>query len=190
MSEAEFVAWCGPFTRAEWVDGEIIIMAPASFDHVDLNDWLVTIIRMVIEHHRLGVVLSREFFIRLPKQRRRRLPDLLFISTSRTGLLHEQYFDGAPDLLIEVVSPDSEARDWRDKYLEYEKAGVREYWVIDPMSHRVEAYVLVKGRYTPIEEDQGKLSSTAIPGFWLKTDWLWRRPLPPVRRVLRELGVR
>jgi Uma2 family endonuclease len=188
MTEDEFVAWCGPYTRAEWVDGEVIIMAPVSLAHADLFMWLGSILRSFVDDHNLGLVLGPEFFVRFPEQRRRRLPDILFVRQDRRDLLKKQYLDGAPDLIIEVVSPDSESRDWRDKYLEYERAGVREYWVIDPMSQHVEVYSLRKGAYASIPEKDGKLVSKVISGFWLKTEWLWQQPLPRVSNVLKELG--
>ncbi|MGQ9574940.1 MAG: Uma2 family endonuclease [Thermoguttaceae bacterium] len=53
-------------------------------------------------------------------------------------MLRASDLHGAPVLAIEIVSPDSEARDWREKDLEYESGGVREYGVIDPMSRHVE----------------------------------------------------
>jgi Uma2 family endonuclease len=90
---------------------------------------------------------------------------------------------------MEIVSPDSESRDWRDKYIEYERAGVREYWIIDPMSKNVEVYVLRRGRFVLMEERNERITSGVIRGFWLKTEWLWQRPLPSTWDVLRELGV-
>lgn len=190
MTEEEFVAWCGPKTRAEWVDGEVILTAPASFDHVNISDWLVAILRLFVSHRDLGTILSREFFVRFPRQKRRRLPDLLFVSKARQEIIKKQVADGPPDLIIEMVFPDSESRDWRDKYLEYERAGVREYWVIDPMSKQVEAYALTGAGYAQIAEQNGKLISGVLPGFFLKLEWLWQTPLPGELKVLRELGVR
>ena len=70
------------------------------------------------------------------------MPDIWFLTESRRHLLRESHIEGPPDLMIEIVSPDSQSRDWREKYLEYQAAGVREYWMIDPMSRHVEAYTL------------------------------------------------
>ena len=190
MTEQQFLAWMRPTTRAEWVDGDVIVMAPANFGHTDLNDWLTTIVRVFVRHHELGVCLSRDFLVRLAPQRRLRLPDILFVSKARRHLIQRTRLEGAPDLIIEVVSPDSESRDWREKYREYERAGVREYWVIDPMSQHAEVYVLVRGKYRQLVDQEGKLASRVLPGFYLKTDWLWQDPLPAELGVLRELGVR
>jgi Uma2 family endonuclease len=128
--------------------------------------------------------------VRFASLRRRRVPDLLFVSTERMGILKATEVDGAPDLIIEIVSPDSPARDWREKYLEYEAVGVREYWVIDPMSKRVEGYALgADGRYSLIEEKDGVVHSTVMTGFFLKPVWLWQEPLPNPLDILRELSV-
>ena len=189
MSEDEFVEWCGPKTRAEWVDGKVVIMSPDNSGNSDLGGWLLSIVRSFVSRRKLGIVRGPGFFVRLPRQRRRRLPDLLFAGPSRQHMLEEQRFNGAPDLIMEVVSPDSESRDRREKYLEYERAGVREYWIIDPLSQRLEAYALRRGAYVLIPEKDGKIASGVIRGFWLKTEWFWQRSLPAELDVLKELGV-
>lgn len=190
MTEQEFEAWCDPGVKAEWVNGEVILISPENAESVDLGGWLNAVLRLFVEQRDLGRVFGRDFMVRLPRQRRRRVPDLLFLSRSRLDLLRPTFLDGAPDLIIEMVSPDSQTRDRRDKFDEYQKAGIREYWIIDPAGHHIEAYALVNNRFQRIEEVDGKLASTVLPGFYLRPDWLRRPKLPPVARILRELGVR
>jgi Uma2 family endonuclease len=190
MTEEEFVAWCDEDTKAEWVDGKIIVPPPANLQHVDLAGFLNCILRGFATSRSLGAVYGPELQVRFASLRRRRVPDLLFVSTERMNILKYTEVDGAPDLIVEIVSPDSPARDWREKYLEYETAGVREYWVVDPMSRRFEGYVLdAEGRYTLIEEKEGIVHSAVLAGFFLKPAWLWQEPLPNPLEVLRELGV-
>src|SRR5689334_11489142 len=64
----------------------------------------------------------------------------MFISETNRGRIRRTVVEGAPDLIVEIVSPDSQNRDRRDKYLEYGDAGVREYWLIDPLSQTLDAY--------------------------------------------------
>ena len=190
LTEEEFVQWCDEDTRAEWVDGEVIVASPASYRHVDLAGFLVTVMRLLVTHRDLGVALGPELQIRLARHRSRRVPDVLFIAKDRQDIIRPNYIEGAPDLVIEIVSPDSLARDWREKYLEYEAAGVREYWVIDPMSQKVEAYALGEaGHYAQLPEKDGVIGSTVIAGFYLRTAWLWQEPLPNVLEAAREFGV-
>jgi Uma2 family endonuclease len=132
MSEEEFDQWHDELLRGEWVDGRVEFMAPASNQHVQIVVFQIKLLDTFAEQRRLGKAFGSELAVKLPKQRRRRVPDVAFLSASRMELLRPTYVDGAPDLIMEVVSPDSVGRDWRTKYQEYEQAGVREYWIVDP----------------------------------------------------------
>src|SRR5437867_2222804 len=112
MTEEEFVAWCEDKTRAEWVDGEVIVMAPDHTEHNDLNGWLGTVLRIFVEDHDLGQVFISTVHVRLVTQRRRRMPDLIFIAKANLGQIQRTYVEGGPDLALEIVSPDSQSRDW------------------------------------------------------------------------------
>ena len=85
-----------------------------------------------------------------------------------------------------VTSPESVHRDRGEKFLEYETAGVREYWLVDPLRREGVFYQLGEdGRYhpSPIDAD-GWYHSLVLPGFRLRVGWLWQRPLPPVADVV------
>jgi Uma2 family endonuclease len=189
MTEAEFVAWWDEDVNAEWVDGEVVLMPPVSLEQADLFGWLCSILRSFVEDRDLGKVLGPEFSIRLSKQRRWRVPDLLVVLKHRLHLLAPTCLEGAPDVAFEIVSPDSVVRDWRDKYQEYQAAGVREYWVIDPTTRRAEAYTLARRKYALLPEVDGRITSKVLDGFHLRPAWFWKSPLPRVGAVLRELGV-
>jgi Uma2 family endonuclease len=199
MSEDEFVAWCNEDTHAEWIDGDVVMMTPANYEHTLTCHWLASVMSSFAEHHDLGVVLP-DFRVRLRKQRRHRSPDIAFVSKDRMRILEPTHVEGAPDLVVEIVSPDSVARDWREKYLEYEAAGVREYWVIDPMARRAEVYALTDdraaeaqpsttARYRRVEEKDGVVASTVLPGFALRVAWLWPTTRPKALEALKQLGV-
>jgi Uma2 family endonuclease len=188
MTEDEFVAWCDEDVKAEWVDGEVIIMSPASLKHVVIANWLIRVMGDFVEDRDLGLILGTEFMVRFGRQRRRRVPDILFIAKERLGLLRENHFEGAPDLAMEIISPDSRERDRRDKFADYQKAGVCEYWIIDPDEEELTAYALgANRRYTAIPPDAGRIPSAVIPGFFLRPEWLWRSPLPRKADALRAM---
>ncbi len=97
--------------------------------------------------------------------------------------------DGPPDLVIEIVSPDSVERDWRQKYADYEAAGITEYWIVDPLQEVLQPYRLsAAGRHEPIAPRNGLYHSTVAPGFALDPAWLWQDPLPDEVAILRRLG--
>jgi Uma2 family endonuclease len=191
MSEREFDRWVDEEVRAEWVDGEVVITAPVSGEHSDLNVWLLRLVSHFVEARGTGIVRGPEFRSRLASQKRRRCPDVMFVSKSRARLLRPMYFDGAPDLIIEIVSPDSESRDWREKFLEYESAGVREYWIADPQSQRVKAYTLGRDKsFRRLDEVKGRIDSKVLRGLFIKPEWLWRSPLPKMSEIAKALRLR
>ena len=79
----EFLAWADEDTRAEWVNGEIVVMAPTSIEHVRLADFLLRIMSYFAEEHELGEVLSAPFLMRLSTRPSGREPDLLFVASAR-----------------------------------------------------------------------------------------------------------
>jgi Uma2 family endonuclease len=192
LSEQQFESWvfAQPHVRAEWVEGKVIVMSPVSQVHNALTTWLSHLVVSYLEVHSVGELLGPEFMVWLAGGKSRRVPDLLFVSAPRRNLVKETYLDGSPDLAIEVVSNDSQSRDWREKYFEYEAAGVREYWIVDPFSQQIEAYSLGEdNKYVRVAEVEGKIPSTVLPGLHLRNEWLWANPRPTVRSLHAELGL-
>jgi Uma2 family endonuclease len=159
-----------------------------SFAHDHLQGFLYRLISDFVEDRDLGEVCGSEFKVRLPSAPSHRLADVFFVAKAREGQFSETTFEGAPDLVVEVVSPDSAGRDYREKFMEYEKAGVREYWIVDPMAKRFEAHELVKGKYRPLAEREGAVHSKVLKGLLIKPAWLWQKRLPKVSAVRREMG--
>jgi Uma2 family endonuclease len=191
VSFEEFLAWCDEDTHAEWVDGAIIMMSPASDHHQDLSDFLITVIRLYNEAHQLGWIRSAPFLMRTDVKPSGREPDILFVTKERMQLVQATFLDGPADLIVEIVSPESIGRDRGEKFVEYEAAGVKEYWLIDPLRQQAEFYQLDdQGVYHAAALDaDGNYHSIMLPGFWLRVTWLWQQPLPPLLGILKELGV-
>jgi Uma2 family endonuclease len=189
MAEQEFVEWTLNRVAAEWVDGEVVLMPPVSDVHDDLDTWLIAVLRHFVESRRLGVI-RHNMFVRFARRRRRRVPDVIFIAEAHRRRIRDTFIDGAPDLIIEVVSPDSQNRDRREKYFDYEAAGVREYWIVDPLSRTLNAYALHGRKYKHIDPKDDLVHSTVLRGFFLRPKWLFGRQRPRLTRVLKELGVK
>lgn len=175
--------------HAEWINGKVLVMSPASDRHQDIVDFFTALLRIFVEHHQMGWVRSAPFQMKLPFAAGRE-PDILFLAQERLHRLQANHLDGPADLAVEVISPESVARDRGEKFSEYEQGGVTEYWLLDPLRKRAEVYQLIDGRYQLLGADRdGRIHSNAVPGFWLREEWIWSTPLPPVLQVLTEFGV-
>jgi len=186
----EFLAWCDEDTWAEWVDGEVVMVSPASRGHQEIRGFLEAALSMYVREHSLGQVFGAPFLMRLPNIPSGREPDVLFVAIAHKDRLKETYLDGPADLVVEIVSPESRLRDRGEKFAEYELGGVREYWIVDPDLRRADFYRLdPEGRYRLVEpEAGGPYRSGVIPGFWLRVEWLWQEPLPSPLRVVAEIA--
>lgn len=148
---------------------------------------------MFVQFFKLGAIIPAPFEVKLWPDGPSREPDLLFVSNENQAKLTDKRFKGGPDLVIEIISPGSVTEDRVYKFEEYEKAGVREYWIIDPRPHQqqVDFYVLdEEGRYQPAPlTAHGIYYSTVLPDFWFNLDWLWLEKLPNPQLVLAEIMI-
>ncbi|NSW80127.1 MAG: Uma2 family endonuclease [Chthonomonadetes bacterium] len=188
LSYEQFLQWLDEDTWAEWVDGEVILMSPISDEHQLIVSYLTALLETYASTRGTGIVLTEPFQMKSGADLPGRSPDILFVASSRQHLIQRHFLDGPADLVVEIISPESRARDRGEKYYEYERAGVKEYWIVDPERKQVEFYVLSEqGIYRPaFMGGAGEYHSTAVEGFWIRVEWLWERPA--VLEVLRVWG--
>lgn len=190
MTLEEFLQWTDEDVWAEWIDGEVRLLSPVNDPHVRLFIFLVSLLQHFVEHHNLGEIRTEPFTVNLSQINVVYSPDIFFVAQSRLHLLQTTYFDGAPDLVVEIVSPESRRRDRVEKFEIYEKAGVREYWLFEPERKTVDFYALDEhGIFELLPGENDVWRSKVLPGFWLKGEWLWSRPRPSLLSILREWGI-
>jgi len=115
-------------------------------------------------------------------------PDLSFVSADRTHLILDTHVQGAPDIAVEIVTDESLQRDYETKKLLYEEAGVREYWIADPLQQQCRFYRLSRGRFVEVPLEGGRIfRSEVLPGFWLDAQWLLAEPLPDEFECLKQV---
>ncbi|MCC8044578.1 MAG: Uma2 family endonuclease [Clostridiales bacterium] len=134
--------------RAELIDGQIYYMAPPMREHQRITGRLSRIIGNYIDAKHGGCeVYEAPFQVRLNKDDKNYVePDISVICD--TDKLTDYGCAGAPDWVIEVVSPGSVKMDYGIKLFKYRSAGVREYWLVDPMSRTVIVYNFEKDDVT------------------------------------------
>ena len=187
LSYEEFLEWADEDTLAEWEHGEVIMSSPASLQHQKIERFLLSVMSCYVETYDLGEVIPAPFQMKLPETGRE--PDLLFIKQEHADRLHSTYLDGAADVVVEIISPESVTRDRGAKFIEYEEAGIPEYWLIDPIRRWAECFQLGEERryLTAFAGSSGLYRSAQIRDFWLRIEWLWQTPTLRLTDVMREL---
>lgn len=173
--------------HAEWIEGKVITFMSASDLHQDLIAFLISILRFFTEANDLGIVRPAPFAMKINKETRGREPDILFLAKENLDRLKPTFLDGAADLVIEIISPESRERDKEEKFYEYEQAGVKEYWMLDPVLKQAEFYTLNEdGTYHSMSVVDGVFRSNVLRDLELKVEWFWQEPLPLLMSVLKE----
>lgn len=129
--------------RRELIRGELRQMAPAGFRHGHVAGRIHNRLGPFVEEHALGIVCAAETGFRLATDPDTlRAPDVAFVSRERLAEAGEPdgFFPGAPDLAVEVVSPNDSYRDLHEKVLGWLRAGARMAIVADPASRTVTVY--------------------------------------------------
>jgi Uma2 family endonuclease len=144
-SEDEFLA-LHTNRLVELSDGRLEVLPMPTEQHQTILLFLYEVVRQFVEPRKLGKVLVAPLRVRLWKGKIRE-PDLIFMLAANKHRRSNQVWNGA-DLVMEVVSEDDPDRDLKIKRAEYAKAGIAEYWVVDPRKETISVFVLGKGKTT------------------------------------------
>lgn len=166
--------------RFEWCDGKLEPLFRITQERYELVIYLRNLLDAYFSIRKLGRTIGDPFLMQLPSIPSYREPAIQVILRENPGQFTEYAMIGPPDICIEVVSPESVTRDCLIKVSEYEKAGVREYWIIDPSGQGVALYRLTEnGIYDLIQPNaDGIYETPLLPGFKLDTSILWLDDLP------------
>ncbi len=193
MSYAQFLEEIDENQHAEWVAGEAILFMPPSRKHQNTSVFLTKLLGNFIDYAQLGELLAAPFEMKVSPNASSREPDLLFVAQENLDRLSDKKLDGPADLAVEIVSSSSATRDRAEKFYEYQDAGIREYWLIDPRHgfERADFWVLnSKGLYQPVPLDENDVyRSTVLDGFWFDISWLWDDNAPtPLQAFAQIVG--
>ena len=190
MTFEEFVRLFGEDDDVELVDGMVMQRVAARDIHEDLQGWLLLIMRGYASAKGLGIVQGSRTAVKITEHRGR-LPDIVFVRKENAHIVQEDGIFGTPDLVVEIWSPGDRLSDMLSKEADYKSIGVLEIWFVDQQRRQVR--VLRKGKegYEERVMKKGVLRSEVVEGFWVKVEWLFKRPLPNELETLqRLLGVR
>ncbi|TCP26608.1 Uma2 family endonuclease [Scopulibacillus darangshiensis] len=130
--------------RYELINGELNVMEPAPLVE---HQRILRFLTKTFEKHcskagdflfaPVDVIFSNEYVLQ---------PDFVFISRERQPIIKDKAIEGAPDLIVEILSPSTAKKDKIDKKTVYQRYGVKEYWIIDPIYRLLEQFILESGQ--------------------------------------------
>lgn len=165
MTAEELLA-LGDIGRCELVEGELLRLSPGGFEHGTVAMQIGSMIAEYVDRHHLGLVTAAETGFRIARNPDTvRAPDAGFVTASRVSAMPRRgFFEGAPDLAVEVVSPDDRWSEVTAKAAAWVQAGTKLVWVVDPPNRTITVYapslsVRVLGEQDTLE------AGDVIPGF-------------------------
>ncbi len=161
--------------RYEIIEGELLMVpAPSSF-HQWYSRNLEMLLFEFVREHDLGYVFDAPIDVILSPANVVQ-PDILFIAKARREIIQERGIFGAPDLVVEIVSPSSVHRDYHAKQKLYERFGVWEYWLVDPGNRAVDVLGLGDAGYTSVSfaSDGGAVTSQVLDGLTVSLEAIFQ----------------
>jgi Uma2 family endonuclease len=183
----DFCVLVGDGEKGDLINGVIYLALPENREANDLFCFLLSLLKVYVNRHKLGKVYGSRVAFRLDETNSPE-PDIAFVRKERLDQPQQGFYKGAPDVAVEIVSPDSIDRDYKKKRKQYEKAGVLEYWIIHPESQKVTWLRRDdRGKFREVRMRKGIYRSQGIPGFWVRPEWFWQDPPPDLYELLTEM---
>ena len=156
--------------RRELIEGDFHVVPGPSFRHQTVSANIGEILRGFVRKEKLGTVLWAPFEVVLSPESVVQ-PDILFVSNERREIITEDNVAGAPDLVVEILSPSTAERDRELKLTLYTRYGVREYWIVDPEDSTVQ--VMGLGAEGPADVRMfasGSVESSVLPELTIQLE--------------------
>lgn len=184
----EFLTLFGEDDDVELVDGVVVQKMAAQLEHEKLFVWLLTLLNLYVSRYDLGIVLGSRTAVRVSGFRGR-VPDILFVRKDRLPIVEQQAIDQAPNLVIELVSPNDRPSDLLPLEADYRSLGIPEIIFIDQSRQRVR--VLRRDASGSYAEDtlsaDGRLRIETLGGVELPVAHLLSEPRPDHLSLLSQM---
>jgi Uma2 family endonuclease len=169
-AEADYFALPDTNRFIELSEGEFVMPPHPTHTHQQIVGKLYRAMYDFVAERDLGTVQFGPLPVRLWPGKIRE-PDILFVAREHSDRIGEQAY-GPPDLTVEVLSPSTRRTDRLEKMVEYARAGVREYWIVDPHGRTVEVFVLRDGVYELLGKwgEGEEARSEVLAGFKVAVD--------------------
>jgi Uma2 family endonuclease len=126
--------------RREAIGGELYVTPPPRIRHQEVSLALAVALHEILVRGGYGKLFPAPVGVEFPATNEGVQPDLVFVAKERDHIIDEGWIRGAPDLVVEILSPSTEERDRGVKLRLYRRHGVPEYWIVDPEAGLVEVW--------------------------------------------------
>jgi Uma2 family endonuclease len=177
-------------TKAELIDGVLVVHSPATIQHDRVVTFISGLLSFYVGRKQSGLVVGASNALARIKAGRRVAPDVFYVAKERVPSPLPKQLEGAPDLVVEVISPSNRAYDLGEKRGAYQAARVKEIWFIDPEKQEIVLDRLLGAEYAAESFTKGSVSSSVVEGFWVDASWFWAEPLPDAFTCLETILAR
>ncbi len=165
LARAKFREEMSDDQKVEFIEGEIVIHSPARSRHMMAKLNVLSLLSAYVRMHALGEVLDEKCLCVFARNDYE--PDVVFFGPAKAAIIEpETMLFPVPDLVVEVLSKSTTARDRGVKFDDYEAHGVGEYWIVDSHAETVEQYVIENGQFQLLlKSGSGQIASRVVSGF-------------------------
>jgi Uma2 family endonuclease len=152
--------------RYEILEGDLYVVPAPNTRHQRISKRIQTALILQIEQKGLGEVFGAPYDVVFSDENIAQ-PDILFVRKERIAIIGEANLPGAPDLVVEILSPGTRKKDFAIKRKIYAKFGVREYWIVDPDANTLEVLTWKETGYITagVYGESERLVSPLLPGI-------------------------
>ncbi len=161
--------------KSEWIDGKLVVQSPASKNHLSVSKRLTRLMSSHADRYDLGYVAFEKALINLDEGIQNFEPDIVFFNKKKVEAMSSttSMFE-APDFVVEILSKGTTKNDRGVKFINYEKFGVSEYWIVDPKLKTIEQYILQNIKY----KKKYKLTQIFKIGEYIESEMLKNFSIP------------
>lgn len=164
-TESDYLRFDGAERGLELANGFLEVLPTPTEKHQEIVLFILDVLRAFVTPRKLGKVLFAGLRVKVEADHIRE-PDIVFMSAEHSSRRSEEYWEGA-DLVMEVVSADDPRRDYVTKREAYARAGIAEYWIVDPAKQAITVLALDGAAYRELGAFRtGEAAASALlPGF-------------------------
>jgi Uma2 family endonuclease len=162
--------------RYQLIQGDLYMAPAPNRFHQEISRNLQFELHSYLKRHPIGKLFNAPFDVYLDEVNVFQ-PDIIILLHERLAILTEEGAEGAPELVVEILSPKTRRLDLVNKKKEYARAGVKELWIIDPETRAITIHQFTSDGVEKIRQvhEQDTLSTDLLPGFDLAAEMIFER---------------